>query len=71
MGIGPELIYECRPNGQVFKVPMQNVHILSPPLSIGEVVTFSYDKLARRDIPVNAEIFRRRSDMKWEDVLAS
>jgi hypothetical protein len=55
----------------MFQVPMQNVHVRFPPLQVGEVVTFSYEHLTRRDVPVHAEIFRRRSELKWEDVIAN
>jgi hypothetical protein len=58
-----------RPNGQIFEVPIENVHV--SPLHVGEVVTFSYDKMARRELPVNVKIFRRRIDMKWDDVVAN
>ena len=50
---------------------MQYVHVLSPPLSVGEVVTFKYDKFSRREAPVNVAIVRRRNELKWEDVVAN
>lgn len=35
----------------------------------GEVVTFSYDTMARRDIPTSPRIFRIRKDVSWEEVV--
>ena len=48
-------------------MPTHSVHIPTP--AVGEIVTFSYDNLARRNIPVNPEIFRRRPDVRWEEVV--
>jgi hypothetical protein len=61
----------CRPNGRVFIVPAENVEL--SPSSIpkqGDVVTFSHDVSSRRLVPMNPKIFRIRSDVSWEDVLA-
>ena len=57
----------ARPSGEIFKVPTHSVHIPTP--AVGEIVTFSYDNLARRNIPVNPEIFRKRPDVRWEEVV--
>jgi hypothetical protein len=38
---------------------------------MGEIVTFSYELSTRRDTPANAEIFRTRTDVLWEDVANS
>lgn len=55
-----------RPDGKVFTVPPQDVRIPKP--SIGDVVTFSFDSYARRDLPVNPKIYRIRTDISWDDV---
>eukprot|EP00026_Physarum_polycephalum_P003600 Phypoly_transcript_03613.p1 GENE.Phypoly_transcript_03613~~Phypoly_transcript_03613.p1 ORF type:complete len:792 (+),score=79.66 Phypoly_transcript_03613:110-2377(+) len=55
------------PTGQIFKVPNKNVHIPAP--AKGDIVTFSYEVHARRELPVNAEIYRVRTDLSWKDVL--
>lgn len=37
----------------------------------GDVVTFAFEAHARRELPVNPEITRNRSDMSWQDVLSN
>ena len=32
-------------------------------------MSFSYEVNSRREVPVNAEIYRVRSDLSWEDIL--
>eukprot|EP00026_Physarum_polycephalum_P005007 Phypoly_transcript_05033.p1 GENE.Phypoly_transcript_05033~~Phypoly_transcript_05033.p1 ORF type:complete len:665 (+),score=73.56 Phypoly_transcript_05033:296-1996(+) len=48
-------------------------HILVPapdfPLKIGEVVTFSFERYARKDVPANPKIQRIRTDIDWADVV--
>jgi hypothetical protein len=36
----------------------------------GDVVTFSYEIHARRELPFNPNIIRIRMDLSWEDVVA-
>ena len=50
-------------------VPRQSVQV--PSLIKGDIVTFSYEIHARKDLPVNPEIYRIRTDVSWEDVLHS
>ena len=45
------------------------MHIPTP--SKGEVVTFSYEINARREMPVSPIINRTRNDVEWEDLLNS
>lgn len=45
------------------------MHIPTP--SEGEVVTFSYEINARRDLPVSPIIYRTRTDVEWDDLLRS
>ena len=40
-----------------------------PSLSIGDVVSFSFESSARRELPVNPRIYRIRTDIEWEDVV--
>jgi hypothetical protein len=54
----------------MLSIPMQSVHA-SPLPSKGDIVTISYEVNARRTLPVNPEIRRVRTDVIWEDVLAS
>ena len=58
-----------RPDGITTTVPAQDVKV--SPLAIGEVVTFSYENEVRRSIPVRLKIERIRSDLSWDDVVAS
>jgi hypothetical protein len=51
----------------MFTVPPENVFIELP--FPGDVVTFSYETFARRDVPVNPTIFRLRSDLSWDDLV--
>ena len=32
-------------------------------------MSFSYEVNSRREVPVNAEIYRVRTDLSWEDIL--
>eukprot|EP00026_Physarum_polycephalum_P002429 Phypoly_transcript_02435.p1 GENE.Phypoly_transcript_02435~~Phypoly_transcript_02435.p1 ORF type:complete len:884 (+),score=75.70 Phypoly_transcript_02435:120-2771(+) len=54
-------------NGVMFTVPQENVFIELP--SPGDIVTFSYEAFARRDVPVNPTIFRIRTDLAWDDLV--
>jgi len=42
---------------------------ISPPLAVGDVVTFSYESYSRREVPLNPKIQRVRTDLSWEEVL--
>ena len=57
------------PNGGLFSVPFNSVRI--PPPAKGDVVTFSYEVHARRELPTNPEITRKRTDLSWEEVVES
>ena len=35
---------------------------------IGDVVTFSYENVSQRNIPLDPKICRVRHDVRWEDV---
>ena len=37
-------------------------------LSVGDVVSFSYERNPKTDMPYNPKIVRIRSDVAWEDV---
>lgn len=37
----------------------------------GDVVTFTYEASARRELPVHPKIIRKRVDLSWADVLIS
>eukprot|EP00026_Physarum_polycephalum_P001298 Phypoly_transcript_01299.p1 GENE.Phypoly_transcript_01299~~Phypoly_transcript_01299.p1 ORF type:complete len:1145 (+),score=200.33 Phypoly_transcript_01299:2-3436(+) len=55
------------PNGLTFSAPLPgNVE-----LTIGDVVTISYDINSRREVPTNPKILRIRTDLSWEDVVNS
>jgi hypothetical protein len=43
--------------------------VLIPTPNVGDVVTFSYEIHARRELPVNPEIYRVRTDVSWEEVI--
>jgi hypothetical protein len=62
-------VRHIRPTGTEFSVPATDVEIPTP--RIGEVVTFSYETMARRDVPTNPRIYRIRKDLSWEDVVAN
>ena len=59
--------YSSRPNGMHFTVPEQSVEV--PRLSVGDVVTFSYESFSRKHIPVNPIIHRLRTDLSWHHVI--
>jgi hypothetical protein len=48
---------------------VQSADVRIPKPSIGDVVTFSFDNYARRDLPVNPKIYRVRTDISWDDVI--
>eukprot|EP00026_Physarum_polycephalum_P004726 Phypoly_transcript_04749.p1 GENE.Phypoly_transcript_04749~~Phypoly_transcript_04749.p1 ORF type:complete len:686 (+),score=82.56 Phypoly_transcript_04749:167-2059(+) len=56
------------PNGVIFTVPPENVHIPTP--SRGEIVSYSYIA-SRSEVPKNANIYRTRTDVSWGDVVHS
>eukprot|EP00026_Physarum_polycephalum_P001261 Phypoly_transcript_01262.p1 GENE.Phypoly_transcript_01262~~Phypoly_transcript_01262.p1 ORF type:complete len:970 (+),score=114.54 Phypoly_transcript_01262:138-3047(+) len=57
------------PQGAKFSVSAQDVHVAG--LSVGDVVSFSYENYARRDLPMNAKIYRIRTDISWPEVVYS
>eukprot|EP00026_Physarum_polycephalum_P001467 Phypoly_transcript_01469.p1 GENE.Phypoly_transcript_01469~~Phypoly_transcript_01469.p1 ORF type:complete len:1107 (+),score=182.36 Phypoly_transcript_01469:326-3322(+) len=57
------------PNGKTFEVPPQEVAIPTP--KVGDIVSFSSESQARRELPVGPKIFRVRTDVSWADVLRS
>lgn len=57
-----------RPDGDTMEVPNENIYVSST-LSIGDVVSFSFECQARRELPVNPKIYRIRTDLSWEDVV--
>jgi hypothetical protein len=59
-----------RPTGEIFSVPRHNVRI-DPQPSKGDIVTFSYAINARRELPINPEITRIRTNITWTDIIAS
>jgi hypothetical protein len=52
-----------------FTVPSKDIHIPTP--KKGDVVSFSYQGFARRNIPVGPIVFRIRTDVLWEDLVQS
>ena len=50
-------------------MPAEDVHV--PTLAVGDVVSFSYENYARRDLPVNPKIYRVRTDLSWQEVVYS
>ena len=56
-----------RPNGITFLVPKEKVEVSN--ISVGDIVTFSYENNAKRNVPVNPKIFRIRTDLLWKDVV--
>lgn len=51
-------------------MPHNNIETSTLPEK-GDIVTFSYEALARRSAPLNPVIHRIRTDISWEDVLSS
>jgi hypothetical protein len=49
-------------------VPNANIFTSSIP-RVGDVVSFSYERHARKDGPYNPKIVRIRTDILWEDVV--
>ena len=50
-----------------FMVPACDIHIPTP--KVGEVVSYSFEGHARRDMPVNPKIYRVRTDISWDYVV--
>ena len=45
------------------------MHIPRP--SLGDIVSFSFAENIRHDIPTRPSVFRIRTDVEWDDVVAS
>ena len=56
-----------RPNGFTLTVPPENTHVSN--LSIGDIVTFSYETHGQKHLPMNVVIYKRRNDVSWKDVV--
>eukprot|EP00026_Physarum_polycephalum_P002178 Phypoly_transcript_02183.p1 GENE.Phypoly_transcript_02183~~Phypoly_transcript_02183.p1 ORF type:complete len:820 (+),score=71.06 Phypoly_transcript_02183:178-2637(+) len=52
--------------GTIFHVPANGVKVSG--IKIGDIVSFSCDENARREVPLNPIIYRIRHDINWEDV---
>lgn len=63
-------IIKTRPDGKTFPVGKESV-MVTPPPSVGSVVTFSYERHNQRDLPLHPSIIRVRLDLLWKDVLDS
>ena len=50
-------------------VPPTSVMITN--ISVGDIVSFSYDNASRRLLPVNPKIYKIRTDVSWEDVVSN
>jgi hypothetical protein len=63
------LLCNCflRPSGDLIPVPPADV--LIPNVSIGDIVTFSFESGSRRLLPLNPRICKIRTDVSWEDVV--
>lgn len=48
-------------------MPSHSVLISAP--KIGDIVSFSYEIHARRDLPVSPKVYRVRTDVTWEDLV--
>jgi hypothetical protein len=55
------------PEGQEFSIPTEDVRIRTP--AVGDVVSFTFESYARRDVPARPTIYRIRTDVSWEDVV--
>ena len=60
-----------RPDGTKFRVPSQSVNMETKKLKRGDIVTFSYDNVSSSAKPVKPRIFRIRTDISWEEIVAS
>ena len=54
-----------------FTVPLDRVHVPTTTLTLGCVVTYSYESNARRAVPVNPIVERVRPDLQWDRVVDS
>jgi hypothetical protein len=57
------------PNGKAFEVPSYDISIPTP--KVGDIVSFSSESQARRELPVSPKIYKIRTDVSWADVLLS
>eukprot|EP00026_Physarum_polycephalum_P002368 Phypoly_transcript_02374.p1 GENE.Phypoly_transcript_02374~~Phypoly_transcript_02374.p1 ORF type:complete len:856 (+),score=113.95 Phypoly_transcript_02374:207-2774(+) len=57
------------PTGSFMEVPFNDVKFRLAP-KVGDIVTIEYDRLSRREQPVNLQISRIRQDKNWEQVQA-
>eukprot|EP00026_Physarum_polycephalum_P002904 Phypoly_transcript_02913.p1 GENE.Phypoly_transcript_02913~~Phypoly_transcript_02913.p1 ORF type:complete len:747 (+),score=87.92 Phypoly_transcript_02913:75-2315(+) len=60
------------PEGATFSVPKEEcLKQISAVPKKGEIVTFTYENLSRRDAPTNPKLLRIRKDVSWESVVHS
>eukprot|EP00026_Physarum_polycephalum_P002270 Phypoly_transcript_02276.p1 GENE.Phypoly_transcript_02276~~Phypoly_transcript_02276.p1 ORF type:complete len:794 (+),score=74.23 Phypoly_transcript_02276:119-2500(+) len=64
VGIRQKSVYLQLSNGITFRVPPENVNVRN--LSVGDVVSFSYESHTRKNIVVNPKINRVRNDIPWQ-----
>eukprot|EP00026_Physarum_polycephalum_P001003 Phypoly_transcript_01004.p1 GENE.Phypoly_transcript_01004~~Phypoly_transcript_01004.p1 ORF type:complete len:1224 (-),score=188.92 Phypoly_transcript_01004:75-3746(-) len=57
------------PDGQIFTATNQEFKPGATVPIRGDIVTFTYDSFSRRALPINPKIFRKRSDVTWEEVV--
>eukprot|EP00026_Physarum_polycephalum_P004297 Phypoly_transcript_04315.p1 GENE.Phypoly_transcript_04315~~Phypoly_transcript_04315.p1 ORF type:complete len:712 (-),score=56.46 Phypoly_transcript_04315:8-2143(-) len=55
------------PNGTTLAVPPEDS--ATKQIKIGDIVTFSYERVSRSDAPANPKIIRVRRDVDWDDVV--
>eukprot|EP00026_Physarum_polycephalum_P002518 Phypoly_transcript_02525.p1 GENE.Phypoly_transcript_02525~~Phypoly_transcript_02525.p1 ORF type:complete len:833 (+),score=92.99 Phypoly_transcript_02525:54-2552(+) len=58
------------PEGTRFDVPLEQFYYNTKPKK-GDIVTFTYESISQRSMPVNMKIYRIRYDLTWKEVLRS
>eukprot|EP00026_Physarum_polycephalum_P000469 Phypoly_transcript_00470.p1 GENE.Phypoly_transcript_00470~~Phypoly_transcript_00470.p1 ORF type:complete len:781 (-),score=102.87 Phypoly_transcript_00470:244-2586(-) len=67
LGITTELVHLQQANGATVSVPQEN-NFLGEDVKVGDVVTFSYENVNQKDIPLDPKIIRVRHDVAWKEV---
>ena len=60
----------CRPDGFTFTVPSEAVDSTVITKS-GDVVSFTFDDFSKKSAPTNPMVYRIRTDITWENILAT
>lgn len=63
------ILIKLRPHGVCFSVETHSINGMRP--VAGDVVTYSYQNIAKLMVPIKPVIQRIRTDLSWEDIIGT